>query len=445
MIVYELYPLLIGYAIFVLGLAWFAGRGETREDFLIAGRNRGVFQLMCSKTAASIGATWFLSYAAFGFLYGMNMFVGLLGYALGYVLFAWLAVPRIWRWGKDLNALTMGDLVTARTQSSLAGKAMNAMVVVTSLAWVSISVAGGAKVMAFIGFPGGFDGGVVAVTCFVLVYLLLSGYKGVILTDVIQALVIVVFSAILAIELLGKSSTDTALVLSQVNDTMDIGIIIGLAMLGFGFVTSPERYQLTYAAKSAKAAQWGMGLPVVFVLGVAYILVIIGQYAKFRDPSIEPDMAFLYVMASSLPLWALSVGLVLFVAAIMSSIDSIVYAVASHAVMHSGGEVVNPRKRIRLAMALTLVVVAIIALLIRNVVDLSLLSILITLMGSVAMLYVLLGGRSAFLFLMALGGGVMCSLIGWMAIGLQPVLGVVPLLGGLFLLLIGKGIEKSHR
>ncbi len=428
-----MYTILTLYAVLVLWIVWRAGRHESREDFLIAGRDRGLFQVTCSKFAASIGAGWFLVYTAFGYRYGAAIFYGLASYAVGYLLFAWLAVPRIWAWGSGTRALTVGDLVAERTGTRTAGHVTNAMIALTTLIGVSVSVTGGAKVLEYLDVPGGFTAAVLITSGFTLFYLLLSGFKGVVLTDVLQALVIVLFALVIGWAVARKP--DLMLALAQENEPIKPTIVAGLALLGFSFLTSSDRYQLTYAARSQRAARLGMALPLVFVLAVAFVLVLVGQYAKLVYPQGEADMAFIYVLTQLLPHWIVPFGLALLMAAIMSTIDSLVFAIASHSVLHREWQ--SPERAMRWAMVVTVVLLAAFALLVRDMVDITLLSITAQMVGAIAMLYILAGGRSARTFFLALAGGLLGALGGLWLLGIQPLLAVTTLLGGTLLLLVG--------
>lgn len=409
------------YACLILFLAYWIGRHDSRENFLIAGRNRGVWQIAASKLGGNIGAGWFLAYTAFGFQYGLAVYYALAVYALGYILFAWLAVPRIWRWGQQTQAFTLRDLIAQRTGDAFAARFVGYMVVLTHAAWLLVAFTGGPKIMASLGFPGGYVGSVVAMAGFTLVYLLLSGLRGVVMTDVVQAAVIVLFGA--GIGYYALSAPEITEAFRQATNELPVTLIIAFVLFGLSFVFNADRYQLIFASRSVRSAQWGMAFPIVMILLLAFALVAIGLQVRLMSPASDPDIAFLTFLQSALPPIGLTFGILLFVAAVMSTIDSIVFAVASHAVDLQSSQ--HPRRTLRLALTVTVVWVAIFAYLLPDVVGASILSIAMLMIGTPGMLYFLCGGTRASSLYASFGAGLAGFVAGYALLGPTPPLIVI--------------------
>ena len=83
------------YIALLLIISWWVSRKQSKEDFLISGRNRGGWQIFASKFAAAIGAGYFIVYTGFAYEYGVATFTLVLGTIIGYLLFAYWAAPRI--------------------------------------------------------------------------------------------------------------------------------------------------------------------------------------------------------------------------------------------------------------------------------------------------------------------------------------------------------------
>jgi len=99
----SLYIYLVIYVLLLLGISYIISRKQGREDFLIASRNRGGWQILLSKFAAAIGAGYFITYTGFAYEYGLGVFAMLLGLLFGYLLFGYWAAPKIHSPSKKIN------------------------------------------------------------------------------------------------------------------------------------------------------------------------------------------------------------------------------------------------------------------------------------------------------------------------------------------------------
>lgn len=104
----NLYLLLGIYILALMAIGFFISRQKSSEDFLIGGRNRKGWQIMLSKFAGSIGASWFITYTAFAYEYGFGVYLILVGFIMGYFFFAYWAAPRIYRYSKEEKFYTQG-------------------------------------------------------------------------------------------------------------------------------------------------------------------------------------------------------------------------------------------------------------------------------------------------------------------------------------------------
>ena len=98
---WDVYLYLIIYIVLLLGISWVISRKQDSEDFFIAGRKRGGWQIFASKFAAAIGAGYFITYTGFAYEYGFGVFSLLLGIILGYLIFAYWATPKIHKDSKE--------------------------------------------------------------------------------------------------------------------------------------------------------------------------------------------------------------------------------------------------------------------------------------------------------------------------------------------------------
>ena len=133
------------YIVILLGISYIVSKKQGKEDFLIAGRNRGSLQIFLSKFAAAIGAGFFITYAGFAYEYGLGVFTMLIGFFFGYLIYGYWAAPRIHGNSKEKRFYKIGDLVTDRLKNKLSGDISNFVGNLIMLAWLLVGIIGGAK------------------------------------------------------------------------------------------------------------------------------------------------------------------------------------------------------------------------------------------------------------------------------------------------------------
>lgn len=421
-------------ALYVVGIAavsYWAGRNEPEQDYLIAGRKLGAVQITASKFAANIGAAWLITYTGFAFKYGMAVFAALAGYVAMYVVFA-LAAPRIQRWGRQYKALNMGDLVAARLTSPRMAAATNWLSVVAMTLTVFYSLVGGARTLEFMGMPGGYPAGVLAVALLTLFYVYLSGYRGVILTDVVQALIILVTMLLTTILLLQQQSVGELLALPAA-EPLQTNLALGLALVGVIFFAAADRYQLCFAAKTPQAARRGMLAPLLPILAIIFVLMLIGIYAHAANPALHPDLAFIWVVSQQLPAVFMPVALVMFMAAIMSTIDSCLYAASSH----MGLACRVTRASARRVSVIIIAACAVGSMVITSATELAIVAAAFLAISSIAMMYLVAGGTSSHAFGGALAAGTLGFAISALMMWANPAMIAIVVAAALAGLLAG--------
>ena len=160
-----------------------------------------------------------------------------------------------------------------------------------------------------------------------LVYLFLGGMKSVIKTDSVQYGVMLFLTFITAHAMFQK--TDLTATLFSFEDA-SIGLIISFILYG---VVSPfysaHTWQRVYAVKNDASVKWGLVGAGIFIVILGTGVTLIGLAAKAAFPSIVPEEAAAYGMAHLLTPGFMGLGLVILFAAVMSSIDTLVFYLAS--------------------------------------------------------------------------------------------------------------------
>ncbi|WP_299436974.1 hypothetical protein [uncultured Aquimarina sp.] len=424
----QIYLYLSIYIVLIIGLSVYISRSSSKEDFLIGGRNRNSWTILFSKFAGAIGVSTLITYTGYAYKFGWGLFAMSIGSVIGYLLFAFWAAPRIKNLSLQGNFYTQGDLPAFVTGNKTTSLITNGITIVVQFFWVLLSLAGGAKVIAFFDLFS-YDIALLITASVVLIYVLFSGFKAVIITDIIQAIIIIGFLCILIFGMLDIREFDTILETST-GKNVQLGSIIGLVLYGglsvFGLA---DRYQLCYAAKDVKSLKRGMGFAIIPVLFIAFLLLLIGLYVYNQNTNLDPDTVFVFAMQNLVSESWIPILLVLFFAGLMSTADTSIFAVSSHLVYKSKED--QKVRSLRYATVITVIIAYVTALFWKSVVDITIVGAALRMTLSIAMIYVINKKKNSGRFIASALGGVTGLLIGLVAFGPKPTIAITVLLGSL--------------
>ena len=416
------------YIILIIGLSVYISRTSTAEDFLIGGRNRGGLTILFSKFAGAIGVSTLITYTGYAYKFGWGLFAMSIGSVFGYLLFAFWAAPKIKSLSLQGNFYTQGDLPEFVTGSKTAAIVTNVITIIVQFFWILLSLVGGAKVIAFFDLFS-YEIALLITSTVVLTYVLFSGFKAVILTDIIQAIIIIGFLCLLVYGLLDMIEFTTVLETSP-KEQVKLGSIIGLVLYGglsvFGLA---DRYQLCYAAKDIKSLKRGMGFAIIPVLFIALLLLLAGLYVFNQNPNLDADTVFVYAMQNLVHQSWIPLLLILFFAGLMSTADTSIFAVSSHLIYKSKKD--KKIKSLRYASVITVVIAYVIALLWKSVVDITIVGVALRMTLSIAMIYAIRKKQNSGRFIASALGGVTGLIIGLIFLGPDPMIAITVLLGSL--------------
>lgn len=438
-----MYALLGIYCFFIIGLSFFYGRRTPNEVFLISGRDRPASHIMASKFAAAVGVSTFITYTSYAYSFSTRGVLALIsGAALGYLAFAVWAAPKIKQYSLGQSFYTQGDLVRFITVNDTCRTLTDGVTLVIQFFWALLGLVGGATVMAEFGLLS-YEWGLLLTATILLIYLLLSGLKAVILTDVLQMVIILALLSLLVVGLLWNGERDVLTLLqTPAPQLVTLPNVLGLALYGgFSVFGLADRYQLCYAARDAKAAQRGMAWALLPVIIVVFLLLLVGLEALSTHPNLDADSAFLYVVDELLSHHWQPVLLLLFFAALMSSVDTSIFAVASHcAFLLPTKDKVRATRRL---IVLVVVVATVIAFFWKSIVGIALVGAALRMTLAWPMIYIISRGNNTGRFITTVVLGIVGLLIGLLSVGVQPLLIPIVLLGsGLGLLYKSKDDER---
>lgn len=414
-----LYLYLIIYVAVLLFVSWIVSRNQKKEDYLIAGRNRGTGQILFSKFAQYIGAGYFITYTGFAYEYGFGVFAMLLGMFVGYLLFGFWAAPRIHAPSKENRFYKIGNMVFHRTKNKLASKTADWLSNLILFLWLLVGVIGGAKIISDFGLMS-YEAAVILTIVVTLTYLLLAGFKAVLITDVIQAFIILALLFVVTFGIIGGTGLGTLFSVQ----TGGVNILTAISFFFFGMLaifSYSNMYQLCYSAKSSKNIKQGISFSVVPILLVGFFLLLIGLFMAANAPGLDSGLVFTGALKNFLPASLLPLAVILFFAGIMSSADTNIYAISSH---YSIGKSRNPVKGVRISTFVLIALVLIVSLIFRDVVDVSILAGGFSLTMSFAMIYIIAGGKSPKRFMASVILGLVSLVIGAVFFGIEPMLAV---------------------
>ncbi len=347
-----------GYFLVVAGIAWWASRKQdTTEDYFLAGRNVGFFVIGSSLFASNIGSEHIVGLSGQGATTGMAMAHWEL-HAWLMVLLAWVFVPFYYRSG----VYTVPEFVEKRFGPS----ARMLLSVVSLVAYiftkVSVTVYAGAVVFQALlpetfGSPEmAFWVGAFSTVLLTGVYTVFGGFRAVLYTDTIQAVILLTGSAcITAIglsKLGGWGELQNTLApyakefaLWRPNSDPDfpwLGVMIASPIIGVWYwCTDQYIVQRTLSAKDLKNARrgalWGGFLKSWAVL--IFLLPGMIAFALFKSDLIvlptkeggdlDGDLVFASTVKALLPVGLRGLVVAGLIAALMSSLSSLFNSSAS--------------------------------------------------------------------------------------------------------------------
>ena len=315
--------ILIGlYLLTVLFIGWRAGKKESPSDFVIASRNVGLFRTSASIFAV-LGGEMLIAQAALSYSIGFSAFWFWAGLATGMVLLGF-AAAKIKTLGDKYGFINLSEYFGLKWGQS--NRIFAALIVfVTFFALLSIQFMAVGNIISPL-FNIAYPTIVIGAGLVVLAYLLLGGYKAVINTDLLQA--ILMFGLLIGLTFfieIGPVNFSQSIFAAGTTTFFSL-LLIGI----FIIFASADIWQRIFSARSAKIARNSLFLTTLLFLIFGFATTLIGVAAFNHFPEIDPGEAFFWGLSALLPVWLLGVGIVMVLATIMSTIDTEVYLLASN-------------------------------------------------------------------------------------------------------------------
>ncbi|MCO4168884.1 sodium/pantothenate symporter [Actinobacillus suis] len=332
---------LIAYLCFVFGVAFYAYRkrqgGSFLSEYYVGSRSMSGFVLAMTTAATYVGASSFIGGPGAAYKYG-----------LGWVLLAMIQVPAmllaLGALGKKFallarkyNAVTINDLLLARYQNKLVVWISGFALLLSFFAMMTVQFIGAGRLLeTTLGVP--YQTAVIIFAVTVGVYTFIGGFRAVVLTDTIQGLVMLIgTSLLLGGVIYAAGGVENAMnTLQNINPQLIEPYGIDERPLDFTFMTSfwvlvcfgliglPQLAVRSMAYKDSASLHKALVIGTLVVSLLMFGMHLAGVLGRAVIPDLKiPDQVIPTLMIQVLPPLVAGIFLAAPMAAIMSSIDSL--------------------------------------------------------------------------------------------------------------------------
>lgn len=362
------YILIAVYILSLLIYAFKTGRHESRADFIIGGRFfSGI------RVAFSIVTSWFSAGGLVYYYYLVGhdlptMLFLTLGATVGLFIFSFFA-PVFYRRAVEKHYVTMTEYVTGDIgpKSGLLCAILTPLLFLGYFLFELIASATLLSQLTDLGYLSSLlmCGGVVGL------YLMLGGFKVLLNTDFIQALLLSIFAGLLIYVLIEAPSLDFTPYLEDRPGLSWQGFCAGFVAFFGAVLYGADTWQRVLCARSEAHARKGLKLASMFYL-LAYgglALLLVGFF------NIRPDMitgdGYAHMVYDFVPAIIGSFILLVLIAAMMSTLDTIMFIVAqaftTDLAFQRGKRLEKPMVTLRIAIAIVAIGGMIFAYFIRDI------------------------------------------------------------------------------
>lgn len=326
--------IIIGYFLVIIVIGVIVSRKtDTGEDLFLAGRSLGWGVIGFSLFASNISSTTLIGLTGQAYQTGISVSNYEWMAAVVLVFMAIFFIPFYIRSKIDTIPEFLERRFDVRSRKYFS--------VITIFLSIIVDTAGGlyaGAIVVNVFFPEiDIIYTILSLGIFAGLYTAAGGLKAVVYTDVLQAIILIFGSSMIAYLMFAEFDFSWSAAIASVPDgnlsmirPIDdsalpwLGTLIGVPILGFYYWgTNQYIVQRVLGAKDIKNARWGALLGGFLKLPVLFIMVIPGVFAFSIFPNLtDPDMVFPTMVANMLPVGITGIVLAGLIAAIMSSIDS---------------------------------------------------------------------------------------------------------------------------
>lgn len=327
------------------------------SDFYVGGKSIGYWAVAFSARATGESGWLLIGLTGMGALAGLSTYWVVVGECLG-VFISWFFMAKKFKRRSDAyDSITIPDYLESHFKS----KSHALRIIAATVLSVFVIIYVGSQIDATgIAFESRLDVsyrmGAIIGFLIVLVYIFIGGFVAVVWSDLFQGLLMFVGLVILPIVAWFSMNSGEGVVASlhaidpslthiwggSDDGLMNLFTILGFAMIGVGFLGSPQVYVRFMSIKSEKEIDRGKWVAIIFTLLTDAAAVTIGILARiyFTDSGSDVEKVFgvggkevLNMMVDNfMPAIIVAIYVAIVLSAIMSTIDSLL-VIASSAIV----------------------------------------------------------------------------------------------------------------
>ena len=338
------------------------------KDYYVGGKKLGFWVVAFSVRATGESAWLLLGLTGLGAMAGVSALWVVFGEVLGVTLSWLLMAKRFKRFSDRFHSITIPDYLVSRFKSKTNHLRILASIILSVFVIIYVSAQIDATGSAFEAFMGwNYFLGVFIGFGIVLVYILFGGFIAVAWSDLFQGLLM--FLGLILLPIIGffslKNGGSLWSGLRQIDPdllnfwgpggltSINLATILGFTLIGLGFLGSPQVYVRFMSIKSESEIDKGKWVAIIFTLLTDTAAVFIGLLARyfFTTSGVEVESilginaqnSLIHLVEHLLPLFFIGIYIAVVLAAIMSTIDSLLVVASSAVVRDIYQQIMRPK------------------------------------------------------------------------------------------------------
>ena len=373
---------LVLYLLVLLAIGVWGGReSKSVAGYFVAGKKLPSWVIAFSSNSTGESGWLLLGLTGMGYLVGIHALWVVMGEVLGVALGWVLVASRFKAYTDRYDAITVPDYLEARFRDTGHLIRLVSVVIIFSMVTVYTAAQLTASGKAFSAFLGiSYTTGALIGAAVILYYTTVGGFKAVAYSDLLQG--VLMFLGLLVLPIVGITaaggwmamisglrSIDQSLLNPMGSFGVSVsGVVSALSFLGIGlaFLGAPQLLTRFIAAKGRKEIVSGGLLAVICIIVFDIGAVFAGMADRVLFPGLADHETIMPTMSSELfsPVFT-GIFLVIVLAAIMSTVDSLLILVSSAVIRDVVQKIFQPHiteQRLSLYGKLTTIVIGVLAL-----------------------------------------------------------------------------------
>lgn len=343
----------------LLAIGFWGGRDSgDMESYFVAGKRLPSWVIAFSSNSTGESAWLLLGLTGMGYAVGAHAFWVVLGEVLGVTL-AWTVVARPFKEYTDrYGSITVPDFLESRFPGRGHALRLVGAVVILGMTGFYTAAQLTAAGKAFDAFLGtGYAAGVVIGAVIILFYTTVGGFKAVAYSDLLQG--VLMFACLLILPVVGIAAAGGWIEMTATLAAEDPALlepmgglgtgmvgwasVLGFVGIGIAFLGSPQLLTRFISARDTDEITRGSLVAVVCIVVFDVGAVLAGMSGRALFPGLaDPETIYPAMTAGLFPALFTGIFLVVVLAAMMSTVDSLLILASSAVVRDVGQQVVRP-------------------------------------------------------------------------------------------------------